>query len=510
MADPNTRSKSREDRYQALFESSADAILIIVGDKFVDCNQAAVEMLRAKDKETVLQTHPSELSPEFQPDGRRSFEKANEYMATAMEKGTLRFEWDHLRADGELFPVEVLLTAIPSDDGYELHTVWRDITERKKLENELRHAQKMEAIGKLAGGIAHDFNNQLVPILGYAEMLKAALPDTPELEGYVEAIEKAGTRSAELVKRLMVFSHKDVRQKSVIDLNEATAELLEMLGQLIGEDIELVFSRADQPLPIEIGAGDMEQIVLNLATNARDAMPEGGEIRLALGRISKSGSDYACLELSDNGCGMDKTTLEQIFEPFFTTKELGSGTGLGLSTVYSLVGQAQGEISADSRPGEGTRFEVLLPLSSQPVGACARPSPCARETHRDPVTGVKGSRILVVEDDEQVAGLIRGVMVEAGFEVTDAANGLEALDLIGKQAFDLILTDVIMPGMSGPKMVKEKEALGIDTPVLFMSGYTDDRLAAQGFDSRNICLLRKPFAPSELLEQVSHSLITRC
>jgi len=207
------------DRYRALFENSADAILIIEDDTFVDCNAAAVEMLRCRDKAAVRQTHPSELSPEIQPDGRRSFEKANEMMAIALERGSHRFEWEHLRADGEVFPVEVLLTAVPRDGGHALHTVWRDITDRKRLENELRHAHKMEAVGQLAGGIAHDFNNQLVGILGYAELLASQLQDRPDLLEHVLQIDRAGTRAASLVRQLLVFSHKEVSQPVVVDLS---------------------------------------------------------------------------------------------------------------------------------------------------------------------------------------------------------------------------------------------------------------------------------------------------
>ncbi len=498
-------------RYRVLFENSADAKLIISGDKFVDCNTAAVKMLRCKDKDAVLQTHPSELSPEFQPDGRRSFEKANELMSIALQQGSHRFEWEHVRLDGEVFPVEVLLTAIPSSDPRsdkpDLHTVWRDISESKRMEDELRHAQKMEAIGKLSGGIAHDFNNHLVPILGYAELLADSLADNPELLKLVDAIEVSSTRAAELVKRLMVFSYKDSRHTQVVDLGESISKLLGMIDQLIGEDVEFEFSCDEQELPVKMDQGDIEQIVLNLATNARDALPRGGKVSLELSMIQNGDGDYARLEVVDNGVGMDAVTLSQIFEPFFTTKGIGSGTGLGLSTVYSLVTQAKGKIRAESGVGEGTRFELLFPISELSSTETSTGDDARVDDQKNLLNG---SRILIVEDDDEVAGLLQKVLSRAGYDITEAPDGVAALKLFMDSDFDLVLTDVIMPELSGPQMVKKMSKVmrskGIKVPVLFMSGYTDDRLAPHGFDASETPLLRKPFTPSTVLEAVRQLL----
>ncbi len=500
------RFHSMDDRYRILFENSADAILIIEGDRFVDCNRAAVEMLRCEGKEQVLNRHPAELSPEFQPDGQSSVDKANEMMAIARRKGSYRFEWDHVRSDGEVFPVEVLLTAIPTDRGFDLHTVWRDISGRKDLENELRHTQKMETIGKLVSGIAHDFNNQLVPILGYAEILTEALSDRPDLLELIAAIEQAGNRAADLVQRLMAFSHKDIRRRSIVDLNDTVAELLDRMGQLIGEDIQLNFAGSTRPLPVEMDSGDIEQIVLNLVTNARDALPRGGMITLLLGRKQDDGEEYASLRVIDEGTGMDPHTLEQIFEPFFTTKGLGSATGLGLSTVYSLVTKAKGRVSAMSTPGEGSQFEVVLPIASGPVEMEQAHEAVDESRALVPVQAEKVKSLLVVEDDEQVARLMLGALSGAGYRVTEARDGAEALERLQSERFDLVLTDVVMPVMSGPMMVKKIESLGMDIPVLFVSGYTDDRLAVHGFDPGEITLLRKPFSPSTLLEHVEARL----
>jgi len=500
-------ASGQDDSYRVLFENSADAILLIKSDKFVDCNRAAVEMLRSKNKATVLQTHPSELSPEYQPDGQRSFEKANEMMAIAFKEGSHRFEWDHVRMDGEVFPVEVLLTAIPSDNGFDLHTVWRDITDRKKLENELRHSQKMEAIGKLAGGIAHDFNNQLVPILGYVEILKDALNNRPELLAHIDAIDTAGHRAAALVQRLMAFSHKDIRRAETVDLSAVVDSLLDVIGTLIGEDIELVLTTTDTVLPVEMDPGDIEQIILNLATNARDALPIGGQISLALSEVTYGDRVYARMEMVDQGVGMDRKTLSQIFEPFFTTKELGSGTGLGLSTVYSLITKANGLIKAQSELGKGTRFDILLPRAEGPLtvesASIDEPSP-PRPAKQSRTT--TDAHILVAEDNDLVAELVERVLTNKGYKVTRASEGAEAFSLVKKHSFDLILSDVIMPGMSGPQMAREMRLVNINTPVVFMSGYADDRLAVHGFDESGVGFLRKPFAPLDLLQAVRSAL----
>lgn len=494
MANHKTFTK---DRYEALFENSADAILIIEGEKFVDCNRAAVEMLRAQSREEVLQTHPSELSPEQQPDGRKSFEKANEMMAIALEKGTHRFEWEHKRMDGEIFPVEVLLTAIPHEKGYDLHTVWRDISERKQLENELRHAQKMEVIGKFCGGIAHDFNNQLVPILGYADLLEENLVD-PDSLSLVNSIKEAGTRAAALVNRLMIFSHKEERQTKIIDLQDIIRELLLMVSKLVGEDIHFNVEHCADDLLVNMDPGDVEQIILNLTTNARDAMPSGGNIHLRLSRARRNGYHYACICFADEGTGMEEKILARIFEPFFTTKQIGSGTGLGLSTVYSAITHAAGVIEVDSEPGAGTTFTIYLPQVTQEED---RPLPNNRD--KGPDIRTRKARILVVEDDDAVAMLITSVLGNAGHEVTHAKNGVEGLARAGAQPFDLILTDVIMPVKGGAQMVRELRESHIATPVIFISGYTDDRLQANDFDTDTVNILKKPFRAVELLNKVN-------
>ena len=509
-------------RYRTLFDHSADALLIIENDKFVDCNQAAVDMLRYPDKNALLQRrpfdlvsysdknalsqcHPADLSPEFQPDGQRSIDKANKILANVVNFPNQRFEWVHVKSDGELFTVEVLLTAIPAAKGYTIHTVWRDLTERKQLEKELRHSQKMEALGNLAGGIAHDFNNILVPIVTYSDLLAEALQGKPELHKWAQEISHAGTLAATLVKKLLTVSRKDIRQPVTLDLEEATKNLLGILRTLVGEDVVVDFHGTRNELWIETDPGDVEQIVLNLASNARDALPKGGKIKLALSSVQRSDGPFASLEMTDNGVGMDAETLEQIFVPFFTTKELGRGTGLGMSTVYELVTKAHGQINVRSSPGKGTTIEALFPIVDREVSESVG---VAREASRpfDEAEVFADAQILVVEDDIQIARVIRSVLGKAGFRVSAASNGIQALEILESETPDLILTDVVMSEMSGPLMIKKMNAKGIHVPVVFLSGYPSDHLTAYGFDAKKVALIRKPFIPSTLVNQVREAL----
>ena len=504
MADRNPKHDPvGADHYRALFDYSADAILIIENDKFVDCNQAAVDILGYTDKEALLQCHPSELSPEYQPDGRRSLEKANEILGNTKQCRSQRFEWDHLKADGSLLPVEVTMTAIPTDDGNTLHIIWRDLSEQKRLESQLRHSQKMEALGSLAGGIAHDFNNTLVPIVTYSDLLANSLRDRPQLREWAQEISRAGVLAASLVKKLLAVSRHDDRIPVTLDLEATVSGTLGLLRKLIGEDIEIRFEPSGNPLWIENDPGDVEQILLNLASNARDALPTGGVIRLALSNVRRSGRPFARLEFSDNGVGMDDGTRERMFEPFFTTKEIGSGTGLGMSSVYELVTRAHGHVDAKSSLGEGTAIEVLLPIiDHQEIDE----SDMAGEDTSPRDGPHVNAQVLVVEDDVQITRLICKLLDQDGFRVCTARNGAEALETLETITPDLILSDVVMPLMSGPKMIREMNARGIQIPVVFLSGYTDDRLAAHAFDSGTVSLLRKPFTARMLLGRVRRAV----
>ena len=492
--------------YRELFERSADANLIIDGDTFVDCNEATVKMLRYANRDELLQTHPSELSPEFQPDGRISYEKANEMMAKAFVKGSHRFEWNHQRADGEVFPVEVLLTSVPNGNRNVLHVAWREITERKRLEEELRHAQKMEAVGKLAGGIAHDFNNILVAIMGYADILKSAVTDKPELVEDAEEILRASEKAATLTAQLLAFSRKQVLKPEVIDLDVVVVRLTSMIRRLIGEDIQMVLNSAGVPLPVKVDPGQLEQVILNVVANARDAMADGGILTINTTRGAKLGTNsvdlpagrYVSLKFTDTGSGMNSETIARAFEPFFTTKEMGRGTGLGLSSVYGIIKQSGGDVRIVSHEGYGTTLEILLPESTEPLSGSLTPE-------ADSGAGTSGcENILVVEDDTAAGRLITKTLEREGYRVIVARHGDEALALAAQHgwSFDMVLTDVIMPSMNGPELVSKLRRNIPDLAALFMSGYTDDVLERQGFSLKDVDLIRKPFSSGRLLSRV--------
>ncbi len=503
------------DTYRALFEQSADAILIIDGDTFVDCNQATVDMLRHGTKEELLRTHPSDLSPPTQPDGRDSFTKANEMIAIAFERGSHRFEWDHKRADGEVFPVEVLLTAVPKGEGFILHVVWRDITERKILERRLLQTQKLEAIGKLAGGVAHDFNNLLVAIIGNAELLAMMAADRPELVEVAREITSTSQRAADLTRQLLTFARNQVLQPRDLDVNEVLVNLKKLLGRLIDEDIELITALSAEPLAIRADLGQIEQVVMNLVTNARDAMPAGGRLTIETAGIelaedsigapvALSAGPYVRLTVTDTGTGMSPDVVKHAFDPFFTTKEVGRGTGLGLSTVFGVVQQSQGDVTIDSELGRGTTVHVYLPAIDK-VGHAGTAS------QRSDVAPKGGSEtLLVAEDEAAVSALVAAVLRHHGYDVLVASNGREALEVYRKNErdIDLLVTDVVMPELGGAKLVEQLRADGHDPLVLFTSGYLDSARAQMTALDESAVLLRKPFSPTELLQRVRQLLDT--
>jgi two-component system cell cycle sensor histidine kinase/response regulator CckA len=501
------------DQYRELFERSADAILIISGERFVDCNEATVKMLRYRNRAELLQTHPSALSPEFQNDGKRSFEKANEMMQIAFERGSHRFEWDHKRANGEVFPVEVLLTAVPHADGHNLHVVWRDITERKKLEAEVLHAQKIESIGQLAGTVAHDFNNLLVAIIGYSELLSDELARQPELLAQVEEIHRAAERGAEMTSQLLACSRKQVRQTNVVDLNEILVDWSRMIEVLSGVRTRVIFDLCPHPLLARVDAGQMEQVLMNITANSRDAMPKGGDLRVSTqevfitnaekcSRLKVLRGDYAILRITDTGTGMSATELESAFDPFFTTKARGKGTGLGLASVRGIATQSGGDVRISSPEGQGTTIEIFIPIAKE------KSKPSNESTRRPRDQQKTPAPILLAEDDATVAALVSRALQRDGFEVQTASNGKVALELARNQNFEfsLLITDVIMPVMNGPELARRIRLYHPKFPIIFMSGYADTALAEEGFDVDQVDLIRKPFSIAELSRRVKAAL----
>ena len=505
-------SGSAADLYRQYFERTGDAFLIIEGDMFVACNQATVEMLRYRSRDELLQTHPSELSPEFQPDGRRSFEKANEMMAIATEKGSHRFEWDHQRADGEVFPVEVLLTAVPIEGGRMLHVVWRDLTGRRRLEAELLQANKLQALGRLSSGIAHDFNNLLVAVIGHAELLVADLGDLPEQQASAAEILKAGRRAADLVGQLLAYSRKQVLRPRQMDLAAALDDLAGMLRRLVGEDVTTEVEIGERPLWVSADPGQISQVILNLAANARDAMHKGGLFRISVARVQvEEGlpglSDplapgaYAALMAEDDGSGIAPGDVPHIFDPFFTTKPTGRGTGLGLATVYGIVRQSGGSIAVRSTPPEGTRFVVYLPLAAAPDPALVTAAATGSERETAPAR----TTVLLV-DDEVATGRLVSVMLErAGYRVHVVSGGADALHLLADPEItvDVLLTDLVMPGMDGAELVRRAREIRGRLPVIVTSGYPAEYLDDHGGVPADADLLQKPFSSTELERRIA-------
>jgi two-component system, cell cycle sensor histidine kinase and response regulator CckA len=414
------------------------------------------------------------------------------------------------RRDGTEFTAAVTAAPIKNEGGEVLGVVssLTDLTERKQLEAQLLQSQKMEAVGRLAGGVAHDFNNLLTAIRGYTEFLLEDLSEGPQ-RGDVEEIQRVTERAVGLTRQLLVFSKRQISQPEVVDVNAAIGDLRQMLGRLLGEDIDLQY-RLGSGLPcVHVDRAQLEQVVMNLLLNARDAMPEGGRIAIETAANTGGSEDPAglagelgCVELivSDTGIGIEPEVLPHIFEPFFSTKGSG-GTGLGLSTVYAIAEQVGGDVRVESRVGQGSTFTVRLPGVSGP------PTPHAvggRDLRAERGTGT----ILVVEDDANVRMVVRRTLEERGYAVLEASDGDEAVQVSSAHEGDihLLLTDVVLPRMSGPALADLIQARRPDTPVLFMSGYTEDAVALQRISGPGAPFLAKPFSPDSVLSKVAETM----
>ncbi|HTK86649.1 MAG TPA: PAS domain S-box protein [Nitrospiraceae bacterium] len=387
-----------------------------------------------------------------------------------------------------------------------------DTTDRKQLEEQLRQAQKMEAIGQLAGGVAHDFNNLLTVISGYSELLQHHLSADETLRKHAEQIKIAGDRASALTRQLLAFSRQQVLRTVVLDLNRAVTDLLQMLPRLIGEHIELNTVLDPRPTFVKTDPGQLEQVLLNLAINARDAMPGGGTLTIETANVALneaachrlgtiSPGDYVRLIVRDTGCGMDMATQMRIFEPFFTTKDVGKGTGLGLATVYGIVTQSRGAISVNSAPGRGASFAVYFPASQaedQP------PKDGAIHTESQP----GWETVLVVEDQQSVRGFVRNLLMLNGYRVLEAADGAEAMRICRQHPgeIQLVVTDLVMPGMSGRELAERITKEQPEVKMLYMSGYTDDSVVLTGGAQAGIVFLQKPFSPTTFTHKVREIL----
>ena len=451
------------------------------------------------------------------PDDRERVVREASIQFAAGKAGTYEFRW--LAKDGSIVWVSAHTVPISDDDGQAVGVrgVVTDISERQRLESalstseeQLRQSQKLEAIGQLAGGVAHDFNNLLTVIGGYSSILLNRMPEDSPHHIPIEEIKKASDRACGLTRQLLAFSRKQILQPKLLDLNEVVSDLDKMVRRLIGEDVDL-FAKTDPGLgKVKADPGQIEQVLLNLIVNARDAMPLGGKITIetsnvlisnenAKGHVATPGS-YVMLTVSDTGCGMSNEIKERIFEPFFTTKGAGKGTGLGLSTVYGIVKQSEGHIWLYSEPDTGTTFKIYLPRVSdaeeqEEVAIGAKPVPRGTET------------LLLVEDDDQVRDILTDILNDQGYRVFVAASGTDALDIARKNgAIHLMVTDVVMPQMSGRELSEKLAQYRPEMKVLYMSGYTDDAIVRHGLLDEKLNFLQKPFDSATVARKVRQVL----
>jgi len=489
--------RESEERYRDLVELSPETIYIQQGGKLVFVNDAAIRLFGASGPAELLGKPVTDFLPEGKNHKIREDLRENQFL-----------EETFVRPDGTGVDVEISAASIEYEGRPALQVFARDITRRKHLEERLLQSQKIEAVGRLAGGIAHDFNNLMTVITGYVGLTKKRLKDPDLVSRGVEEIGKAGERATRLTQQLIAFSRKQVLQPKVLDLNLIVSNLEKMLKRLIGENIELVAIPGANLGKVKADPGQIEQVIVNLALNARDAMPRGGRLTIETANADLDESSaimpmdlppgpYLKLVVRDDGTGMDEETKSHIFEPYFTTKDVGKGSGLGLATVYGIVRQSGGDVRVESEPGSGTTFTIWLPRTSeaeQPLepGEQVFELPRGRET------------VLVVEDEEPVRNLIRETLEDAGYTVWEASNGEEAISLLSRSQdpVHLIVSDVVMPKMGGRDLAERTASLRPGRKVLFMSGYAETIIGLGNERKRESPFLIKPFTPYELTRKV--------
>lgn len=497
---PKQSLRDKDKKFRFLFEESPQPMWVLDPGtrQFLDCNQAASTFYGYSSEEfrglTLADIDPEAAS---NPDGLRQTGRA--------------ISRRHRAKNGQMTDVELAVYEVEYDGRPAQLAVLMDVSGRRELEEQLRQAQKMEAVGMLAGGVAHDFNNLLTIITGYSQLILNNLRENDPNRHSAEQIMKAGERAAALTKQLLAFSRRQVLQPRVLDLNKLVTSLGSMLQRLIGEDIDLRLALTPDLGRVSADPGQMEQVIMNLVVNARDAMPKGGVLTLetanvrldngyAQRRIAVKPGVYVMLAVSDNGSGMDTATKTRLFEPFFTTKGSGKGTGLGLSTVFGIVKQSEGSLEVYSEPGKGTSIRVYLPRIDQPVPV--------EQASLQKVVQRGSETILLVEDDEMVRTLVRETLEGEGYKILDAGGAAEARRIADHfpGVIQLMITDVVMPKVNGRELAQQITRRRGDIRVLYMSGYTDRAVVNSGILAKDVAFLQKPFTPGALIEKVREVL----
>jgi len=497
-----------EARYRSLVQSSVYGIYrSSLAGQFLDVNAALIGMLGYKSLQEVLLLDP--LQQIFANPGEHA-RLMDEFHRTGRIDG-LEVKWQ--KQDGSIITVRISGRAVSSVDepADVIEAIAEDVTDRRALEDQFRQAQKMEAVGRLAGGVAHDFNNLLMVVSGYTEVILAKLDFDHPLHEKARAIQQAADRATTLTRQLLAFSRKQMLELKVVDINTIVQDMQRLLQPLIGENVELVTHLSPDAGHTRADAGQIEQVLMNLVVNAKDAMPAGGKLTIQTQSITLDESHrggptfirpghYVMLSVIDTGLGMDKETQSRIFEPFFTTKEKGKGTGLGLSTVYGIVKQTGGYVMVQSEEGRGTAFNIYLPRVNAAAELVPAPSPRAAEGGTE--------TILLVEDEDSVRQLVRETLQARGYRVVEAENGAAGLSAASLHTgvIDLIITDVVMPGMSGHELAQQLAQSRPETKVLYLSGYTEDAITTEGTLEGGKAFLQKPFTLQNLSRKVREVL----
>ena len=497
-----------EARYRSLVQSSVYGIYrSSLEGRFLDVNPALIAMLGYGSAEEVLLLDPEKDVFAHSEEHTRLIE---EFKRSGRLDG-IEVKWN--RRDGSAITVRISGRAVSSADepADVLEAIAEDVTDRRVLEDQFRQAQKMEAVGRLAGGVAHDFNNLLMVIGGYAEVLLSGLDPEHPLREKAQAIQQAADRATTLTRQLLAFSRKQLLELKVVDVNAIVQDMERLLRPLIGEDVEFSVNLAPEAAHTRADAGQLEQVLMNLVVNAKDAMSSGGKLAIETQNIVVDETHrraqtfirpgrYVMLSVSDTGMGMDRETQSRIFEPFFTTKEKGKGTGLGLSTVYGIVKQSGGYVMVQSEKARGATFQIYLPRVE---GVAEKLVPTVK-----PAVLGGTETVLLVEDEDSVRQLVRDTLAAKGYQVVPAENGEAGIAAAARHEgrIDLVITDVVMPGMGGRELVKQLAQLRPETKVLYLSGYTEDAIISEGTIERGAAFLQKPFTLQNLSRKVREVL----